>query len=279
MRCTRCGREAADQDKFCAECGMFLRDAFPDQRFQLALTLETEGKPQDARRELERLVELHPAAALPWHCLGTMHFHQGTLNRAIDCYRRSLELAPRFLLCWYDLGVAYYHRGNMPASIAAYRRCLELDPHYNAAHYRLGVALFHAGDLDAAREHFEKCTGLTPEYLRARYHVGLIHQRKGDLDAAEREFWKADAIDRASRPWETERRRDEARGRAAMLDFARDLRPSRMLEAPQSGRATEDAFVFGSPGSVFGSDSEVWEKSGVTRNLGQRVYAPDGFLY
>ena len=30
MRCTRCGREAADTDKFCAECGMFLRDAWMD---------------------------------------------------------------------------------------------------------------------------------------------------------------------------------------------------------------------------------------------------------
>ena len=32
MRCTRCGREAADSDKFCAECDMFLRDAFIDHR-------------------------------------------------------------------------------------------------------------------------------------------------------------------------------------------------------------------------------------------------------
>jgi tetratricopeptide (TPR) repeat protein len=152
MRCTRCGREAAEADKYCAECGMFLRDAWVDQRLLSPMLLESEGKHQDARRELERLVEMQPQSALAWHCLGTVHFHQGTLNRAIDCYRKALDLAPRFLLCWYDLGVAYYHRGNMPASIAAYRHCLEIDAHYNAAHYRLGVALFHAGDLDQMRD-------------------------------------------------------------------------------------------------------------------------------
>jgi len=225
MRCTRCGREAAESDKFCAECGMFLRDAWAEQRLLAPMLLESEGKHQDARRELERLVQTQPSA-LAWHCLGTVHMHQGTLNRAIECYRKALDLAPRFLLCWYDLGVAYYHRGNMPASIAAYRRCLELDPHYNAAHYRLGVALFHAGDLDAAREHFEKCTALTPEYLRARYHVALIHQRKDELDPAEREFrsYLTEAIGGATSLYhlgEIQRARGDAKGAAALFEQSR----------------------------------------------------------
>jgi tetratricopeptide (TPR) repeat protein len=181
-----------EKDKFCAECGMFLRDAWVEQRLLAPLLLEMEGKPQEARRELERLVEMQPQNALAQHLLGTVHFHQGTLNRAIDCYRKALALAPRFLLCWYDLGVAYYHRGNMPASIEAYRECLAIDPDYNAAHYRLGVALFHAGDLDQAQEHFERCSALTPEYVRARYFIGVIHERRGAWDAALREFRSTD---------------------------------------------------------------------------------------
>jgi tetratricopeptide (TPR) repeat protein len=173
---------------FCAECGMFLRDAWVEQRLLAPLLLESEGRTQEARRELERLAEMQPKNALAQHLLGTVFFHQGTLNRAIDCYRRALDLAPRFLLCWYDLGVAYYHRGNMPASIQAYRQCLTIDPDYNAAHYRLGVALFHAGDLDQAKDHFERCSALTPEYLRARYFIGIIHERLGEYDEALREF-------------------------------------------------------------------------------------------
>ena len=191
MRCSRCGHEAADTDKFCAECGLFLRDAFVDQRLLHALVPESEGKHREARRELERLVESDPANALANHLLGSVYFHQGTLDLAIERYERALELAPEFVLCSYDLGVAHYHRGNMLEAIEAFRRCLQIDPHYNAAHYRLGVALLHAGQLDQALEHFEQCTALTPEYLMARYHIGVIHERLGDFDAAAREFGKS----------------------------------------------------------------------------------------
>ena len=42
MRCNRCGRTAAETDKFCAECGMFLRDAWVDSRLLLAMVHERE---------------------------------------------------------------------------------------------------------------------------------------------------------------------------------------------------------------------------------------------
>jgi hypothetical protein len=54
MRCTRCGREAVESD--CAECGIFLRDAFIDHRLLHALVPERDGKHREARRELERLM-------------------------------------------------------------------------------------------------------------------------------------------------------------------------------------------------------------------------------
>lgn len=52
MRCSRCGRVAAAEDKFCAECGMFLRDAFVDRRLLLSLVHEKGGEAKQARREL-----------------------------------------------------------------------------------------------------------------------------------------------------------------------------------------------------------------------------------
>ena len=228
MRCPRCGHEAAETDNFCAECGMFLRDAFLDHRVLHALTLETEGSHRATRLELERLVESDPENALARHLLGTVHFHQGTLDIAIGHYRKALELAPRFVVCSYDLGVAYYHRGNMPEAIRSYRRCLELDPHYNAAHYRLAVALFHAGELDEAMEHFEKCTALTPEYLMARYHIGVIYERLGHLDDAEREFRRSldDGIGEVSSLFhlaQIRRAEGDAEGAQALLDRARQF--------------------------------------------------------
>ena len=50
-RCNRCGHVCQPSDKFCAECGVFLRDAFIDHRLLLALVHEQEGNNDEARRE------------------------------------------------------------------------------------------------------------------------------------------------------------------------------------------------------------------------------------
>ena len=136
LRCARCGRLAAEQDKFCAECGLFLRDAAVDQRLLLAMVHEREGRSQEARRELERLLTMEPDHVLANHLLGTLHFHDGLLDQAARYYEKAVVAAPSFTLGYYDLGVAYYHRGDMPQAMRAFRRCLEIDPNYNAAHYR-----------------------------------------------------------------------------------------------------------------------------------------------
>jgi len=188
LRCTRCGRLANEEDKFCAECGLFLRDAFTDQRLLLALVHEKNGHSREARRELERLLEVEPDNVLANHLLGNLYFHQGTLDLAIERYEKALEHAPRFVLGHYDLGVARYHRGNMPDAIRSFRKCLEVDPHYNAAHYRLALSLFHVGRLGSALEHFEEAAALTPEYLMANYHMGVIHERRHETEKAALSF-------------------------------------------------------------------------------------------
>ena len=142
--------QSSAEDKFCAECGLFLRDAYLDHRILHALVEEKDGNSREARQQLERLLQSEPDNVLANHMLGTFYFHQGTLDLAIERYQKAIAAAPTFLLAHYDLGVAWYHRGNMPQAIRAFRQCLEIDPNYNAAHYRLAVSLFHAGELEEA---------------------------------------------------------------------------------------------------------------------------------
>ena len=191
MRCSRCGYCAGELDKFCAECGLFLRDAYIDHRLLRALAEERDGHSRNARQQLEYLLQAEPKHVLANHLLGIFYFHQGMLDLAIERYQKAVEEAPGFVLAHYDLGVGWYHRGNMPNAIRAFRRCLEIDPNYNAAHYRLAIALFHAGELEEAMEHFKRSITLTPEYFMAHYHLGVIHERRGETDAAVREFQRS----------------------------------------------------------------------------------------
>src|ERR1035438_4392478 len=188
VRCPRCGKLSATADKFCAECGRFLRDASIDQRLLLAAVHEREGRGREARQELQHLLDAEPDNVLGNHQLGNLLFHEGLLDQAIEHYRRAVTASSTFVLAYYDLGVAYYHRGNMPEAAVAFRRCLDINPNYNAAHYRLALALFHQGQLAEAREHFELSATLTPEYVMAHYHLGVRHEREGETEIARREF-------------------------------------------------------------------------------------------
>ena len=51
-RCERCGHLPAASDKFCAECGNFLRDAWLDHRLLLAVAHQQEGRTREAQQEL-----------------------------------------------------------------------------------------------------------------------------------------------------------------------------------------------------------------------------------
>ena len=190
-RCNRCGKVPQAPDKFCAECGAFLRDAWVDHRVLLALALESRGQSREAQKELERLLQAEPDHVLANHLLGTLYFHQGMLERAVERYALAVHSAPDFVLAFYDLGVAFYHLGNMFAAADAFRRCLQINPEYRAAHYRLALSLFHANHLDEALEHFQKSIVLTPEYVMAHYHMGVIYERRGEVENAAREFQKS----------------------------------------------------------------------------------------
>ena len=52
MRCARCGHEANETDKFCAECGVFLREAQTERRILLALAEEQRGDHRAARARI-----------------------------------------------------------------------------------------------------------------------------------------------------------------------------------------------------------------------------------
>ena len=123
------------------------------------------------------------------HLLGSMYFHQGTLDLAIERYRRALgdgaAVRPLRLRPGGRLVPPGEHaRGDrrLPA-VPGDRPPLQRRPLPAGR-----SALFHAGELDEALEQFERCTTLTPEYVMARYHIGVIHERRGDVAAAAREF-------------------------------------------------------------------------------------------
>jgi tetratricopeptide (TPR) repeat protein len=71
-----------------------LRNLTLDERFRTAQLDVWTGNEQDAKTELQRLVEEDPHNSEAWTLLGDLYFWQGSRIAAADAYGRALELSP-----------------------------------------------------------------------------------------------------------------------------------------------------------------------------------------
>ena len=93
---------------------------------------------------------------------------------------------------------------------------------------------------------------------------------------------RAKAYERAARnePGRIARAHERQDGIQSMAAFSRDLGRGARYQAPAepSSRATTDVFNFPEQAQVFGSDREMYQRSGIARDLGLRVYSTDGWV-
>ena len=102
------------------------------------------------------------------------------------------------------------------------------------------------------------------------------------IDAILRAHEHAQELGRAVRrePGRVAHAQERQDGIRAMQSLAADLPGGHRRHAPVDGaRATSDVFGFGGqPGDAFGTDRDVYRRSAVARELGQRVYSPSGWV-
>ncbi|MGH3275470.1 MAG: hypothetical protein ACRDNZ_14255 [Streptosporangiaceae bacterium] len=101
------------------------------------------------------------------------------------------------------------------------------------------------------------------------------------IDTIMKSHQRAAALERAVRqaPVRQARAQERQNGIMAMAGFAADLPGGhRRYQRADAGRATEDVFGFPQQACVFGSDREMYQRSAVARELGQRVFSPDGWV-
>jgi len=100
---------------------------FVDARYNLGLVQLRLGKPADARKNLEQVVEARPADAEAWYALAASSFHAGDYGAAIGPLERSLELDPDLLRARWTHALCLQRMGRGEEAIAAWRHYLDLD--------------------------------------------------------------------------------------------------------------------------------------------------------
>jgi tetratricopeptide (TPR) repeat protein len=162
------------------------------------LLLDMEGRLDDARREIERAVELEPLSLVTGALRGFQLNLAGDHARELDQFRAAVELDPNHFVGHWGLGLAYEHAGRMEDSAAAIRRAAALAGDNPIVTAVLARAEALAGRRDEARRilaamESDRSAGRPSDYQRAAAELAL-----GERDEALRRLESAAA---AREPW------------------------------------------------------------------------------
>ncbi|HEY7119448.1 MAG TPA: tetratricopeptide repeat protein [Tepidisphaeraceae bacterium] len=103
------------------------------------------GRTDDAIEAFVGGLEKDPHDPAAWHHLALAHRHKGDLRQARKCLNKSLEIADDNARAWYALASLDAEAGNHDIAAALFAKAVKFDPTYVAAHHALGRALESAG--------------------------------------------------------------------------------------------------------------------------------------
>jgi eukaryotic-like serine/threonine-protein kinase len=161
--------------------------------------LDLELRPEEGRR-LAAGISLVPGA-LDFFAQGQGYLHSGrvgSIDLAIDLFRRSLALDSAFALAHAALGEALWRRFETSLdpqwaadAQAATSRALDLDARAAHAHVTHGLVLNGTGRREEARRAYQRALVLEPENVSALLGIAHVHEASGDSTAAEAAYRRA----------------------------------------------------------------------------------------
>ncbi|MCP5334420.1 MAG: tetratricopeptide repeat protein [Oceanospirillaceae bacterium] len=132
------------------------------QPFQLALNQISEGKLDEAEKNLLNLTTEFPQLSGPYANLGIIYAQKGDLKKAEEMLKTAINKNPQNADAWNELGVVYRADGQFKDSKAAYEQALKINPNLASAYFNLGILLdLYLGDIYGAADNYRKFQALT----------------------------------------------------------------------------------------------------------------------
>lgn len=108
----------------------------------------------------------------------------GSLDRAIEQYRRALELRPGFSDIRLALGRALVEQGRHAEAVAVLDEVLSARPTWLDAMLLRGLAAYLQGDLDAASKVWDEASSRHPEEPRLEIYRSMLARRRKETNPA-----------------------------------------------------------------------------------------------
>lgn len=202
----------------------------PGFRLNLLELLERTGRLEDARAEVDYLLEHHPDVARGWEKSADFAAADGNGERAVAGYRRALALEPGNFGCAIQLARALLTAGELAGAESAVEAAAALYADHDAVHrlrldlltarrdwpaleasgaarserhpqdptgwYALAKARFEQGLYRGALEAYERLLALTPEDAAALTAYGRLCMHAHEFSRATEALARAETLDR-----------------------------------------------------------------------------------
>jgi tetratricopeptide (TPR) repeat protein len=163
----------------------------PRAQFMLGSVLFHAGKLQEAVDHDEEALRINPDYAEANNNLGGALMKQDRLEEAIAHFQQALRTRPDYADAHYNLGNALGQLGRLQEAVGHYEQALRIRPGFAEAHNNLAKTLIQMGRPAEAIEHWKQALGINPDFAEAQYNLGLALMGEGRLQEAIGHYEKA----------------------------------------------------------------------------------------
>lgn len=162
--------------------------------FNIGNLLLEKNKPEEAIQAFSEALLCKPDSAAAHYNLGNAYNMTRQYQEAKAAYEKALVINPEFVDAHVALGVVFQENGDMEQGIACFRRALDIRPDYAEVHFNLGMAFTEAKRPKEALESFIRALEITPNYVEALLQLSLTQQEIGLFEDAIINLRKAIAL-------------------------------------------------------------------------------------
>ena len=156
----------------------------PEALDQLGLTLQDQGKLDEAVSCFRRAIHLKPDFAVAYNNLAGVLLKQSKLSEAIVTLCQAVRLDPHRPEAHYNLGNLLHVQGEFAEAAASYREALRIQPESALTHFKLGATLVADHQPAAALACFREALRLQPTLAAAHANVGHLLLQDGQQEQA-----------------------------------------------------------------------------------------------
>src|SRR5262245_43487314 len=180
-----------------AGCGWLARRGSDDRRpptpqqveriqqiSERAQTAIDRGEFEQARVDLEQLVQEEPGSAEALQRLGRVLQLQGRWPEAEACYRAALARDRDYVEALIGLGEVEAQQGDATSAQKRFESAIEIDPHRAKAHFALGRVLETIGRTDEALAAYFRALEFDPNHAEVSLRIAAIQLAREQPDQA-----------------------------------------------------------------------------------------------